>query len=199
MTEDLELRAVLLGGEGPRVEFQVHGAVGLASELQERGHGVDGLEDRGGVPECRRRNVALAAIRSILASPDAREGLTREEVTRRLQEQTDLGRLSFRTREEFENYLITAAMRRISDRKGNVLFLATTSIDDYDLEDVKKYLLAAVGSRWTDRTQVARLVARYLGFRRTGQKIEDKVKSAINGCIRQGRLESDSGMVRKGR
>lgn len=90
-------------------------------------------------------------------------------------------------------------MRRISDRKGNVLFLATTSIDDYDLEDVKKYLLAAVGSRWTDRTQVARLVARYLGFRRTGQKIEDKVKSAINGCIRQGRLESDSGMVRKGR
>jgi len=42
-----------------------------------------------------------------------------------------------------------------------------------------------------------RLLAAYLGFERTGPVIQQSVASIVNGLIREGRLESEGGRVRK--
>ena len=57
--------------------------------------------------------------------------------------------------------------------------------------------LAAIGSGWWDRAEAIREAARYLGFARTGPRIQRAFKSAINGLIRQSKLEREGGQVRR--
>jgi hypothetical protein len=96
-----------------------------------------------------------------------------------------------------EAALKTAVKRGILVKNGGELCLVARSIDDYERDDLKEQLLAALGKSWTGRDEAPQLLARWLGFRRTGHKIEEAVKSLINGLLREGRLEKDGARVRR--
>jgi hypothetical protein len=62
---------------------------------------------------------------------------------------------------------------------------------------LKDQFVGVVGPVWRERDGAALLPAAYLGFERTGTVIQQSVASIVNGLIREGRLESDGGRVRK--
>lgn len=52
-------------------------------------------------------------------------------------------------------------------------------------------------SAWIEREHAARLYAQWFGFRRTGSQIQDRVKSLINGLLRNQRLEAAGTCIRR--
>ena len=71
------------------------------------------------------------------------------------------------------------------------------SISAFSRDQLKEALLEVVGTDWMERDDAVRLAARYLGFGRTGKRIQAAFKSAINGLKRQNRLESAGTQVRR--
>ena len=94
--------------------------------------------------------------------------------------------------------LRTAVRRGILESGNGVLKLAVASIEHYDRAHLKDQFLASLsGHRWVDRDDAIRAFARWMGFRRTGSSIDDTARSLVNGLIREGRIESDGGMIRR--
>jgi len=54
-----------------------------------------------------------------------------------------------------------------------------------------------MGRKWWAREDAIRAAARRLGYARTGSRIRDTFKSAINGAIRRGLLEYDGQLIRR--
>ena len=54
-----------------------------------------------------------------------------------------------------------------------------------------------MGRKWWAREDAIRAAARRLGFARTGNRIRDAFKSAVNGAIRRGLLEYDGQLIRR--
>lgn len=70
------------------------------------------------------------------------------------------------------------------------------SVEDFSRNQLKAALLAVVGTEWIDRDNAIRLAARRLGFERCGSRVRQAFASAVNGLIRQGRLEYDGSLIR---
>ncbi len=70
-------------------------------------------------------------------------------------------------------------------------------ITDFDRDQLIDALLKAMGKKKWTRDDAVRAAARRLGFKRTGSKIKDAFKSAINGAIRRGLIEYDRGEIWK--
>ncbi len=105
-------------------------------------------------------------------------------------------RLGPRIRKVIEGDLRAAARRDVIYDGLSRLYLDSRTIHDYTRKQLKKYLLAVMGSTWWEQDDAIRAAARYLGFRRAGPAIQRAFRSAINGAIRQGRLERDRRMIR---
>lgn len=93
-------------------------------------------------------------------------------------------------------------MRRgILANDGEGLRLRHRSIEQHEADDrdgLKDQFLAALdGRNWQEREAAIVAFARWLGFRRTGQKIEEAAASLINGLLREGKLEKDGSRVRR--
>lgn len=73
----------------------------------------------------------------------------------------------------------------------------TITIVDYPRNLLKKALLSRVGRTWTTRDEAITAAARYLGFARTGSRIEEAFKGAIRRLIRAEALERDGDRVRR--
>ncbi len=95
--------------------------------------------------------------------------------------------------------LIAAAKRGVIQNNRGVLSLLTRNINDYSRDELINTLLSVMGVVWWEREEAIRAAARHLGFKRTGSLIRDAFKSAINGAIRRGLLESDGGLIRRRR
>lgn len=54
-----------------------------------------------------------------------------------------------------------------------------------------------MGRKWWKREDAFRAAARHLGYARTGSRIRDAFKSAVNGAIRRGLLEYDGQLIRR--
>jgi len=54
-----------------------------------------------------------------------------------------------------------------------------------------------MGRKWWERDEAIRHTARSLGYARTGNRIRNAFKSAINGAIRRGLLEYDGTQIRR--
>ena len=91
----------------------------------------------------------------------------------------------------------TAVRRDILIRAAEGLSAKTRSIDDYQLDDLVNHVTAYMGGTWWEREELVRATARYLGFRRTGDRIVKAFKSAINAAIRRNLLEYEGSRVRK--
>lgn len=59
------------------------------------------------------------------------------------------------------------------------------------------HLLAAMGRKWWLREDAIRAASRRLGYARTGRRIVQSFKSAINGAIRRGLLEYEGERIRR--
>ncbi|HUU90968.1 MAG TPA: hypothetical protein VM238_07140 [Phycisphaerae bacterium] len=71
------------------------------------------------------------------------------------------------------------------------------TVQDLDRHQLRAALLEVVGTDWIERDDAIRAAARSLGFQRCGKHIHKAFASAINGLLRQKRLESTGSMVRR--
>jgi hypothetical protein len=107
-------------------------------------------------------------------------------------------RTGSRIDEELDNTIRTAVRRGILESNNGVLRLAVGSIEHYDRTHLKDQFLASLSGRgWVDRDHAIRAFARWMGFRRTGSSIDETARSLINGLIREERIESDGGLIRR--
>jgi len=140
------------------------------------------------------RGEVLAVIRNVFSSGGARD---RETALREVAQALGYERLGPRIRDSLDRALRTAVRRGILQNEGAALSLLCRSIDQYERPFLKEQFLAALGRSWIDRAEAARVLARWLGFTRTGPTIADAARSLINGLLRERRLEARDGRIRK--
>ncbi len=92
--------------------------------------------------------------------------------------------------------LLAAALRGIVRNEGGILFLHKQKISWYFRGELKKYLLQAMGRNWWEQEDAIRAAASYLGFQRVSPISHKALQSAINGALRQHRLERDKTRIR---
>jgi hypothetical protein len=105
-------------------------------------------------------------------------------------------RLGPKIEEALRGHLRAAIRRKIIESDGDLVRLGTTTMEQYDLEDLR----AALGSvmragRGYEREEVIHAVARYLGFARVTDTVRQSMKSAINSGIRQGILAYEGDVI----
>lgn len=139
----------------------------------------------------------LALVRGILT--EVPDGYERDDLLREISRDLGYQRLGSRIRSVLDGAVRSAVMRGICYRDDEGYYvLDCRSITDYSREDLDRWTLSAVGSVWTPRDRVPLLVARTLGYRRTGSTIRREVEKAVKRLIRRGEMESEGGEVRRG-
>lgn len=94
--------------------------------------------------------------------------------------------------------LLTAVRRGILENTDGNYTLLARSLSEYDRNFLKASFLSAIGRSWVERKEAIRLLARWLGFARTGAAMTEVGRSLINGLIRTGDLEKDGkDMIRR--
>lgn len=104
-------------------------------------------------------------------------------------------------RETLDNAIRTAVRRGILQNGSEGLCLRYRTLEQHGSEDrdgLKEQFLASLGGRaWAEREDAIRGFARWLGFRRTGPKIDEVAASLINGLLREARLEKEGSRIRR--
>jgi hypothetical protein len=107
------------------------------------------------------------------------------------------GRLGTRIRAALSSELLSAVRRGILQNGRGELSLLCRTIDDYKRDFLKTQFLASLARTWTDRDEATQAFSRWLGFARTGPKIQATALSLINGLLRENRLESNGPNIRR--
>jgi hypothetical protein len=142
------------------------------------------------------REEVICCIRQMFADSKERE---RELAIDALAHELGYQRTETRIHEELDNVLRTAVRRGILANEGGTLHLTAGTIEQYDREALKEQFLASLsGRQWVERDDAIRAFARWMGFRRTGQVIDETARSLINGLLREGRLERNGSQIRRG-
>jgi hypothetical protein len=134
------------------------------------------------------RNDVMAAIRELFLDGRARE---RNDAIRDISRVLGYRRVGSAIGAILGNDIRTAIRRGILDNAAGQFRLLCRSIDQYTRDHLIDILLAAMGQGWWDRDEAVSAGARHLGFRRTGSNLHKAFKSAINGAIRRGLIETD--------
>lgn len=143
-------------------------------------------------------NDAMAAFRECLAHGQ----LARGELIRDAAHALGVERAGKLIKEVLDGHLRAAVRRGIVANERGMIRLAGRTIEDFERDVLKDQFVAALaaeGHGWVGRTDAIRAFARWLGFTRTGEKIEAKANSLINGLLREGRLEAEGTSIRKAR
>lgn len=140
------------------------------------------------------RDDLVAAIREVFSQNSE---LDRDSAIREVAHTLGFERTGSRISDAIDSALIAAAKRGVIENKRGYLSLLTRKIADYSRDELIDTLLSVIRAVWWDREEATRAAARHLGFKRTGPLIRDAFKSAINGAIRRGLLESDGQLIRK--
>ena len=137
----------------------------------------------------------MCAIRQLCTDGTVRE---RDPAIAELSRELGFMRTGSRIFETLDNAIRTAVRRGVVENSGSGLRIQSRSIEDYDRGFLKDQFLASLqGKSWTDREVAIRGFARWMGFKRTGPAIDETSRSLINGLIRDGRLESEGGDIRR--
>jgi hypothetical protein len=134
------------------------------------------------------RNDVLALIRERFATG---RPCRREQAIRAVAEALGYRRIGSRIAEILGKDLQTAVRRGILERFDGEYSLNCRGIEEYTREHLVSMLLAAMGSGWQTRVDAISAAARYMGYRRTGRRIADAFKSAINSGLRRGLIERE--------
>ena len=139
-----------------------------------------------------------AAIRQYLRDGQTR---SRDDAITTLARALGYQRTGSAIREALDNAIRTAVRRGILQNEGGELSLRYRSLDQHaedDRDGLKAQFLAALDGRvWIDREDATTAFARWMGFQRTGSKIEAVAASLINGLLREDRLEKDGNRIRR--
>ncbi len=87
-----------------------------------------------------------------------------------------------------------AVRRGIVDNAGGVLAVLAKEVDGYDREHLKTQLRAAGGTG--TKADATLLLARFMGFARTGSSIATVVESLVRNLLRAKVVVSESGQFR---
>ena len=137
----------------------------------------------------------MCTIRTVFS--DGRSG-KRDDVVQGLAKKLGYNRVGSKIGAELDNALITAVRRGILVNNGGMLALGARGIAEYERDFLKEQFIASLQSRsWRERDETIRDFARWLGFKRTGNVLDETVRSLINGLLREGRLEAEGTLIRK--
>jgi len=140
------------------------------------------------------QNDVLCTIRQMFS-----EGLelTREEAFWKIAKELGYDRVGSKIEEILDSDIRTAVKRGILENDRGTLRIDCRTIEEFRRDFLKDQFMASIGRVWVEREEAVRSFARFLGFRRAGEKIQDTVRSLINGLLREDRLESDGQLIRR--
>lgn len=143
-------------------------------------------------------NALCSAIRQQLGDGETH---SRDDAITTLARALGYQRTGSSIREALDNAIRTAVRRGILQNEGGGLSLRYRTLEQHaedDRDGLKTQFLAALDGRaWINREDAATAFTRWMGFRRTGSKIEEIAASLINGLLREERLEKDGNRIRR--
>ena len=117
--------------------------------------------------------------------------LTEDEVLRAVAERLGYQRLGPRRRKELKRHLRTAIRRQAVARDGNLLTCPTSIFRNYENDFLLDRLRSVMRpGREYERTEVARNLAHYLGYRSVSKGMQKQLKSLFNSAIRRDVIQS---------
>lgn len=153
-----------------------------------RGSSAEGAEVDDGAAMCALR-AALAEAGDVLA----RDALIRQAARALGHQRTSKGIAA-----ALDDAIRRAVRRGIAENRGGALGLLVRDIDGYDRDHLKTQLVAALRAQrgWVDRAAAPKVLARWLGFARTGAKIVEATESLIRALGRSGQVDLTTDRVR---
>jgi type I restriction enzyme S subunit len=170
-----------------------------AEQRRDESASADGAEDQNetarpvSIDQTDRDDV-MAVIRDVFSTDGPR---TRDQAIHDIAATLGYKRVGSRIAEALDNDIRTAVRRGILENTPDGLRLGCRAITEYTRDFLIEQLTAGMGGQWWEREGLIFGTARWLGFRRTGPVIRETLRSAINGAIRRGILESDGPRLRK--
>ena len=139
----------------------------------------------------------MCAIRRVLANAGI-GGLSRDNLIRLTERDLGHARTSPALKVELDNAIRRAVRRGIAANSGSVLTVLAKDIDGYDREHLKVQLLAAIRAvgGTCAKSEAPMLLARALGFARTGVDTAAVVESLLRTLVRNKQVESRAGQIR---
>jgi len=134
------------------------------------------------------REEVLCTIRKVFSDGSERD---RDTALRDIAYALGYQRLGPRIREELSADFMAAVRRGIIVNEAGIYRLGFRSLADCTRDSLKGDFESAIGRAWITRDEAIRAFARWLGFARVGDLIDQTARSLINGLIREGRVETD--------
>jgi hypothetical protein len=142
----------------------------------------------------------MCAVRRVLAgaASAASGGLSRDDLIRSTARELGHARTSPALKVELDSAIRRAVRRGIAENSGGVLTVLVKDIDGYDRDHLKAQLLAAIRAAGGScaKADAPMLLARALGFARSGAGIAAAVESLLRSLVRTKLLESKAGQIR---
>ena len=138
----------------------------------------------------------MCTIRRVLASAGS-GGLSRDDLIRSTARELGHARTSPTLKVELDSAIRRAVRRGIAANSGGVLTVLAKDIDGYDRDHLKAQLLAAIRAfgGTCPKPDAPMLLARALGFARTGTGITAIVESLLRSLVRGQQIESRGGQI----
>lgn len=138
---------------------------------------------------------AMCAIRAVLARAGS---LPRPALTTQVARELGFARVGPRIAKVLDDAIRRAVRRGIAEPHASEISLLAREIDGYAIPHLKTQLLAVLRARatWAERAEVPRLLARWMGYARTGGVIVKTVESLVRSLVRSKALEAKEGKVR---
>jgi hypothetical protein len=138
----------------------------------------------------------LAIRRALTSAPTV--GMTREALIRTVARDLTYAMNSPGLSQALDAAIRRAVRRGIAKNTVGNLSLLVHKIDDYDLDHLKAQLLTALRAQdgSCPKAEAPKLLARFLGFARTGKNITAMVEKILRSLIRSNQVESKAGLIR---
>ena len=143
--------------------------------------------------------AAMCALRAVLA--EAGDALARDALIRQAARALGHQRTSKGVAAALDDAIRRAVRRGIAENRGGALGLLVRDIDGYDRDHLKTQLVAALRAQrgWVDRAAAPKVLARWLGFARTGAMIVEATESLLRALARSRQVELTADAVRVAR
>jgi hypothetical protein len=140
--------------------------------------------------------AAMCALRSALAG--AGDQLPRDALIRQAARALGHQRTSKSIAAALDDAIRRAVRRGIAENRDGELGLLVRDIDGYDRDHLKVQLIAVLRAQrgWVDRAEAPKVLARWLGYARTGAKIAEATESLVRALARSGQLELSADRIR---
>ena len=138
---------------------------------------------------------AMCAIRAVLARSEA---LSRQDLIQLTGRELGFSRNTPHLSAFIAAAIRVAIRRGVADNTGAQLTLLVKDIAGYDRKHLKAQLLAAVRVEGgtCSKADAPKLLARSLGYARTGANIANAVESLLRSLVRSKQIESKAGQIR---